>query len=131
MLRVTAGIIEREGRVLVARRKRGRREELLWEFPGGQVEAGETPEECLKRELREELGIETRVGAFVGSSVFAYAWGDVTLLAYRVVVVAGEPRALADHEEVRWARIAELEAYDFAAADVPIARMVQSSATQP
>jgi 8-oxo-dGTP diphosphatase len=127
VLRVAAGIIERDGQVLIARRKLGRREALKWEFPGGKVEPGESPEECLVRELREELAVEARVGEPVGASVHAYEWGAIELLAYRVALISGEPRALADHEEVRWAAVAALAAYDFAAADVPIVELVRTS----
>ena len=59
---VSAGVIQREGRILVGQRRRGDRHPLKWEFPGGKVEAGETPQQALVRELREELQIEATVG---------------------------------------------------------------------
>jgi 8-oxo-dGTP diphosphatase len=124
MTRVAAGVIERDGTVLIAQRKRGRREELKWEFPGGKLEPGETPEGCLARELREELGVETQVEGYVGASTCAYGWGTVELLAYRVRLIAGNPTALADHEEVRWVSLGELAGYDFADADVPIVHLL-------
>ena len=72
MQKVTAAVIEKDGKILIARRKRDDSQAGKWEFPGGKLEAGETPEACLKRELREELGIETEVGAFFCSSRFVY-----------------------------------------------------------
>lgn len=126
MMRVAGGVIVAGGRVLIAQRKRGRREELKWEFPGGKVEPGETPEACLARELWEELEIETRVGALVGRSICVYPWATVELLAFWVELVAGEPR-LHDHEDVRWVAPAELSGYDFAEADLPIVRAVMAA----
>jgi len=69
MVTVTAALIARDGRLLVARRAAGRSQGGLWEFPGGKLEPGEAPEDCLRRELREELGIESTVGAFFDESV--------------------------------------------------------------
>ena len=81
MLTVVAGIIERDGLILIAQRKPGDRLAHQWEFPGGKVEPGETPEQALVRELREEFAVETEVGAYVGRSVFAYEHVTVELLA--------------------------------------------------
>ena len=70
---VAAGIIQREdGKILLARRKPGSHLAGYWEFPGGKIEEGESPEECLERELLEELGIVTKTGAFVAESVYDY-----------------------------------------------------------
>ena len=69
---VTAAIIRKNGKVLIARRARGQHLEGLWEFPGGKIENGETPEACLKRELFEEFGIDVRIGRFIAESCFSY-----------------------------------------------------------
>lgn len=126
---VTAGIVERGGRVLIARRGQGDALAGKWEFPGGKIEPGETPEECLARELREELGIETRVGECVATSMYDYGRDAVELLAYRAEIVAGEPLPR-EHEALTWAPLAELERYDFAAADVPIVRRLVEARRQ-
>ncbi len=101
MQKVTAAVIERDGKILIARRKRDDSQAGKWEFPGGKLEAGETPEACLKRELREELGIETEVGAFLCSSRFVYPHMAVELLVYRTSYVSGEI-ALHEHDRVEW-----------------------------
>ncbi len=124
MLTVIAGIIEREGTILIAQRKRTDRLAHKWEFPGGKLEAGETPEQCLVRELREEFGIETEVTGFVGASIHTYDHVSIELLAYTTVYQSGD-FVLNDHEAIRWVPIAELTDYDFAEADRPIVRQLQ------
>ncbi len=113
-------MIEKDGLVLIGKRKRGRCFAGNWEFPGGTVEKGETPEECLKRELREELDIEVEVGEPFCSATADYAPGwTVRLLAYRATVISGT-FCLNDHEEIRWVRPAELAGYNFPEADQPV-----------
>ena len=115
-LMVTAAVIEREGRVLIAKRKKGWRFAGKWEFPGGKIEPNETPEECLRRELREELGIETEIGNFFCSSTYAYPHATVQLLVYQAFHVSGE-YTLHDHQEIRWVLPEDLLQYDFPEAD--------------
>lgn len=116
---VTAAVIEKDGRILIARRKQGWRFAGKWEFPGGKIEPGETPEECLRRELREELDIEAEVGEFFCSSTYRYSHATVQLLVYRAYHVAGE-YTLHDHQEIRWVLPTELAQYDFPEADKPV-----------
>jgi len=120
MIDVTAGIIEREEKYLIAKRKEGHFKGK-WEFPGGTVEEGETPEECLCRELREELGIDSIVGDFFGESVYDYGHKRIRLLGYRVTYSSGD-FLLNAHEEIRWVFPSELRGYDFAEADMPFVK---------
>lgn len=122
---VTAAVIEKDGRILIARRKKGDHLANKWEFPGGKLEPGETPEEGLARELHEEFGIRTEVGEFIGSSRFAYRHAAIELLAYRVVCLSDEFK-VRDHEEIRWVPPEELGRYDFSEADRPIVRKLQT-----
>ena len=115
-LLVTAALIEEEGRVLLARRRPGKHMGGRWELPGGKVEQGETAEQSLCRELAEELGIEARVGEFLGSARFEGNGVRLELLVYRVQRVSGEP-ALNEHEEIRWVRPADLLGFDLADSD--------------
>jgi 8-oxo-dGTP diphosphatase len=120
---VTAAVLEKNGRVLIARRKRGDRQAHKWEFPGGKIEAGETPEICLRRELKEEFGIDVTVDGFVGRSSHRYPHGEIDLLAYRVTHLSGNFQ-LNDHEEILWVLPADLPSYDFSAADIPIVKIL-------
>jgi 8-oxo-dGTP diphosphatase len=106
-LRVLAAVLEKNGRWLIAKRKKGDRFAGLWEFPGGKLEQGETPEECLARELYEELGIRARVGRSLGSVYYSSPGFAIELIAYRVSHPAGSFR-LQDHEEVRWVSPSEV-----------------------
>ena len=71
MIAVAAGVVCREGRIMICQRKPGGHQPLKWEFPGGKLEAGESPEQALARELREELGIEARVGRILDAQRIA------------------------------------------------------------
>ena len=117
MLTVAGGILEENDMVLIAQRKRNDDYGLKWEFPGGKLREGETGEECIVRELKEELGIEVEVMGFFGE----FVEGDLTILYYRVRRVSGNIK-LNDHEKVQWAFPDELEDYDLLSVDREIAR---------
>lgn len=123
MKRVTAAVLEKDGKILLAQRKRGDALAGKWEFPGGKLEPGETPEACLRRELREEFGVETEIGAFVCSSEFEYKHARIELLVYRARHVAGEFR-LNDHDAIAWVKPGELSGYDLASADIPVVKVL-------
>jgi 8-oxo-dGTP diphosphatase len=129
-LMVTAAVIERDGKVLIAKRKKGWRFAGKWEFPGGKIEPNETPEECLHRELREELDIETKIGDFFCSSTYAYPHATVQLLVYRAFHVSGE-YTLHDHQEIRWVLPEDLRRYDFPEADdLVIEKLINEKKTE-
>lgn len=115
---VTAAVIEKDGRVLLARRAPGRRLGGLWEFPGGSVEPGESPEAGLRRELREELDLCAEVGALLGSEDVPRtgAGPDLRILFYSVTAdTAGI--ALRDHDRVEWVRVSDIGRYELVPAD--------------
>ncbi|HUW64933.1 MAG TPA: (deoxy)nucleoside triphosphate pyrophosphohydrolase [Spirochaetia bacterium] len=116
--RVTAAVLIDGGRVLIAKRKTGQHLAGFWEFPGGKVEDGETPEEGLARELKEELGIVIKVDALFGESVYHYEQGTIELLGYWATWEDGEITARV-HEEVQWAYPGQLGDYTFSPADRP------------
>lgn len=116
---VTAAAIIEDGRLLIARRMEGERTAGLWELPGGKVEPGETPEDCLRRELLEELGIDAEIGEIIGESAISTAKVPMTLKAYLARIVNGEPLARV-HSELRFVSAGELEDFSFCPADVPL-----------
>ncbi len=115
-MKVTAGILEENGRVLIARRRPGKHMAGKWEFPGGKIEPGESPEESLARELAEELDVRARVGSFLCRAFFDGEGVSLELLVYRVDGFDGEP-VLREHEEIRWVLPGELRSYDLADSD--------------
>ncbi len=127
MRQVTAAIIEKDGKILIAQRKRGDALAGKWEFPGGKLEPGETPEQCLRRELMEELGIDSKIGRFVCSSKFEYKHLPIELLAYMAVHLSGEFK-LNDHDRIEWVIPGDLKKYDFASADIPVVNVLMQRA---
>jgi len=114
---VTAGILLHGDCVLVCQRRAGDRFGLKWEFPGGKVEAEESPEACLRRELKEELAIEAEIGPEVYRTEHRYAEGlAVRLLFFRISRYAGTPANRA-FERIEWASVSDLPQYDFLEAD--------------
>jgi 8-oxo-dGTP diphosphatase len=117
MILVTAGILRDGERILICQRKAGDRFGLKWEFPGGKVEAAETPEVCLRRELSEELGIEAEVGSEIHRTDHRYPNGvAVRLLFFRILRYAGRP-VNREFEQIVWALPHELAGYEFLEAD--------------
>lgn len=121
MMSVAAAVIERDGRLLIARRRPEDRFGGVWEFPGGKVEAGESPSDGLRREIREELDLEVAIGPALGTYPFASEALSLVLIAFRAVIVGGAVR-LHDHSEIAWVLPSELAAYDFALPDRPLVR---------
>jgi 8-oxo-dGTP diphosphatase len=124
MKTVTAAILEKDGKILIARRKADDRQADKWEFPGGTLEAGETPRACLQREMQEEFGIGIAVGRYFGESIYPYDHGAIRLMAYRVGWVSGNI-VLNDHADFRWVVPEQFSEYDFAPADIPFVKQLQ------
>lgn len=116
---VSAGIIEKNGKILIAKRKEGKCLEPFWEFPGGKLEENETIQECLKREIKEELEINIEVGDFVCSCEFFCGEKKIKLMAYKAKYLSGEIK-LNDHQEAKWIDLKEINDYEFVRADKKI-----------
>ncbi len=123
---VAAVLRDGQGRVLLAQRLPGGPHGGLWEFPGGKVEPGETPEAALARELVEELGIEVAVGEEILAVDHAYPHLCLRLTAYACTLVAGAPRAL-HCQGFAWVPLGELARYPMPEADLPIAGLLGRS----
>ncbi|HEX15906.1 MAG: 8-oxo-dGTP diphosphatase MutT [Deltaproteobacteria bacterium] len=116
---VTAALIEDGGRVLLAKRRghfQGR-----WEFPGGKLEEDESPEECLRRELEEELGVEAEVGRIVDAVWMPYGDFNLLLMLYRCRIKRGEPKPLGC-DDIGWFVRSELEDLEMPPADRELLR---------
>lgn len=115
-IEVSAGLIFRSGQLLITQRRADDHLGGLWEFPGGKLEPGETFEQCLARELREELGIEVRVGELFESVTHAYAEKAVHLKFFLCCLSSGEPQTLGC-AAWKWVHREELATHPFPAAD--------------
>ena len=118
-IEVSAGLVFRSGKLLITQRHADAHLGGLWEFPGGKREPGETFEQCLVRELQEELGIEVAVGALFESVTHAYAEKTVHLQFFLCRLPVGEPQPLGC-AALKWVRHDELAAHEFPAADAQL-----------
>jgi 8-oxo-dGTP diphosphatase len=116
MRKVVAAIFRQGDRVFIAKRHTHGSLPGKWEFPGGKLEAGETPEQGLKREIREEFGIPIKVAGFYAESIFEHQGERMELLGYLAKMLR-EDITLNVHTEGKWVKIKELPAYDFPPAD--------------
>jgi 8-oxo-dGTP diphosphatase len=117
MIRVVAGIIEQDGRVLICQRQPGRIFAGKWEFPGGKMRPSEMPRQALERELREELGVSPKIGELAHMVRHRYAeMSEPVQISFLRAALEERPRNLA-FAQIVWARRTELPLYDFLAAD--------------
>ncbi len=118
-IQVACAIIERDGLVLAARRGAAMSMPLVWEFPGGKLEPGETPRQCLRRELLEELDIRVSPGAALEPVTHDYPSFTVTLHPF-VCVMGNDRISLREHAAIAWLEPEQLPTLEWAAADGPI-----------
>ena len=128
MVQVVAAILQNDGNILVGQRTPEQSHPLKWEFPGGKVEPGESPEEALARELEEELGIRGAAGEVITRYRYAYPGRDpIELIFFRVLQFAGEPQNLIFHD-LRWQPRFELAGLDFVEGDREFIHGIYTSA---
>ncbi|MFY9220955.1 MAG: (deoxy)nucleoside triphosphate pyrophosphohydrolase [Candidatus Nanopelagicales bacterium] len=123
-LHVVGAVIVREGLVLCAQRGADRDLPGLWEFPGGKIELGESPEVALEREIHEELSCTIHVGKEVTTTTHEYDFSVVTLTTFYCQVVSGTPR-MSVHASLAWINPAELHTLDWSPADRPTVTHLQ------
>lgn len=122
-IRATAAVIQREGRILVGLRMKDDSYGGYWEFPGGKIEPGESTEECLKRELEEELAIDAEIGEQI---CVVQPTPNFHLTVYHARILSGEPQLL-EHDELRWLRLEELPDLRMLPADKPVVATLMES----
>jgi 8-oxo-dGTP diphosphatase len=116
---VTCAIIERDGLVLATRRSATMSMPLKWEFPGGKIDPGESPEACLRREIYEELNFHVRVGKNLPVSTYHYPAFTISLNPFVCAIEAGEI-VLHEHAAIAWLPPEKLHTLEWAEADVPV-----------
>ena len=120
MVKVTAAVLERNGKFLICRRPLSKQLGGLWEFPGGKLEPNETLEDCLRRELWEELGIRNAsIGELLGTYRSEHIFDRIELYAFLVPYPSGEIELL-DHDEARWINLDDYNLFSFAPLDSEI-----------
>ncbi|MEZ5892867.1 MAG: (deoxy)nucleoside triphosphate pyrophosphohydrolase [Parvularculaceae bacterium] len=126
LLVAACALIDQDGRVLVARRPEGKAHAGLWEFPGGKVADGETPEAALIRELQEELAIETKASCLAPAAFASQDLGEFHLLMplFACRKWTGTPKPL-EHQELKWVRREALTGLEMPPADVPLAAQLR------
>jgi len=123
LIAVVAALIVKEGKLLIAQRPVGKHMAGKWEFPGGKIEKGETPEQALERELSEELGVRTKTGRIYHAIHHSYPEKEILLLFYRSRLLEGEPSPI-EEADIRWIDEGELRGFDWAEADDPLIDLI-------
>jgi 8-oxo-dGTP diphosphatase len=113
-------IVERDGAVFAARRNPDRSAGGLWEFPGGKIEPGESPEKALRRELQEELNVSVSVGPFVDRSLSDVGSVQIELSCYVAEFEGNDPVSSSDHDAMQWVPLTELSSLHWAPGDIPL-----------
>ncbi len=122
-IKVAAGVILDNGKVLITRRAPKENFAGGWEFPGGKIEDDETPEDCLARELKEELNIDVSIDRFCAEVTYDYGEICINLIAYYCTITGGEIR-MSVHDNFKWVEIADLLKFELLPADVLIAEKI-------
>lgn len=117
-INVVAAVIMKEGKVFATQRGYGEFKDG-WEFPGGKVEAGESPEEALRREIREELEVEVNVGDFIDTIEYDYPAFHLSMKCYACTIAGGSPHLL-EHEAARWLSADQLDSVAWLPADITL-----------
>ena len=117
---VAAGLIMCDGMILIGQRKHGKSLEYKWEFPGGKLEKGETLEQCLARELMEEMKLEIFVREPFVTSSYDYDFGTIVLHSFWATCKSQDVPVVLEHEQYKWVNPRDIRDYDFAPADLPI-----------
>ena len=126
MKEVTAAIIRKGDKILICQRGKDDELPMLWEFPGGKLEAGETLEQCIIREIMEELSLEIKVMDVFAKTVYRFDQKEIYFTFFNAQIITGE-MMLNVHNDAKWVSVREIKDYDFMPADIEIAQMLGNS----
>jgi 8-oxo-dGTP diphosphatase len=127
VIEVVAAVMQKDGKYMIARRRPGKHLAGYWEFPGGKIEEGETPEESLQREMQEEFGVHAEIGDYLGDSVHDYGSKIVRLMAYKATVEEDIHQST-DHDLIEWVECSRMSSYQLAPADIPLLQYIDHDA---
>lgn len=117
---IAAGIIFCDGKMLIAQRKKGKQLEYFWELPGGKLEEGETLEDCLRREMVEEMDLKVDVGELFMRTIYNYDFGAFAINAFFAKTKSQSIPKICEHEQYKWVKPDEALQYKLSPADIPI-----------
>jgi len=123
LITVVAAIIKKDTKILITRRAKDQKLAGFWEFPGGKIEAGESEELCLIREIKEELNLVIAIEERLGEIVHSYEFANILLIAYACQYRGGDI-CLTVHDDFCWVEVSELSGFCFAPADEPFVRQL-------
>lgn len=122
---VTAAVIRKNNKVLLAQRHEDSKHSLKWEFPGGKLEKGESPEHCIKREIKEELNLDIEIKDIFKVVFHGYSDRDILLLCYLCNALEGEILPL-ECNDFKWVNINEISKFNIVEADVPVIEKIEA-----
>lgn len=120
LVTVTAGVIYHNGKILIAQRRKDKSLGGFWEFPGGKIEAGETCQQTLEREIKEEFDIKIQAGKYLMEHTYAYPDFDLKMYVYEASWDGNGTIKICDHEQYAFVSLGQMDGYSFAGADIPV-----------
>lgn len=120
---VVGAVIKQDNKILCAQRGDSKALAYKWEFPGGKINANETPKQALAREIQEELECTVEIGDFITETAYEYDFGIVHLSTFFCKLLDGTPR-LTEHNAIKWLSPCELDCLDWAPADIPTVQLI-------